>query len=748
MKKALLFLCLFAIAHSIFAGGFIMTGPKDYYWRPNDRITHTPKPFPDGFNPFAIELMNEEANITISDGVASVKISQTFYSPLPDTVQAYFLLPVPLGQDWQELEIKVNNDKYRVENYTPAQSLKVCEEIIRRTGNTAYWQFAQQNIKKVSLYQLPPRQVQHFVITYKHTLNPEAATTYRYEYPVKGQALSPKAARDCAVNINIESTDKEIKWVYQPHLQMPVSRTSGNKVQLNLKKQREAFTQNPEVYFSLSDKEVGYALLTHKTDEDDAGYFMLSLDAGYVDNNQITAKDVTFVIDASQHAAGALANVKAAVGDCIRQLNADDRFNIISFADEANALFESVQPAAANAGKASGFLSGLNAAGNANIEAAIKKTLTSEIEKVRPHMVLFITAGKPSAGETDIDALSELTEDLDLRNVRIYTIGLSETANTILLDRMAQSTLANSSYASSSQIKQNIKNTFQQIGQPVVCNLQYYITNGFDLDMMHPRLFTNIFKGQPLTILGRYDDGGSAAISLTGNGKNDLKRFNYDLPFPEENERNSFIKQIWAARQCGDLLLKLRLVEDNEDWKDEILELAPEQAIVNPYTHRVMLNDQKYSGYEPENPVRAFTESENQKADYGDFEAATGTAAVAASQHLQALYATRLPDEVKQAQADMLYVNDAEKETADVSGEYVYLQGRPFYKTGDNAWWDYALEYKSGKPQRIAIGSEEYYTLATGQPDCLPFLTFAEEITFVLNGRIYQTYIPEETEEE
>ncbi|MFK7904043.1 MAG: VIT domain-containing protein, partial [Chitinophagales bacterium] len=388
MRKIIsLFLLLvcFPVVSSL-AGGFMMVSPEEYYWRPSERISPYMRIFPDDFNPHTTEFWTEKANITIADGVATTELTQSFYNSSFDTVQAYFLLPIPKDLPLEDFEMKIADRNFKADLYTDAQAHKVIEEMVRRTKNPRYWEFANQNLYKVSIYTFTPRSLYHMRISYKQKLPQDDNKTF-FAYNMSSQSFY-KPLREFDLNINIKAPAgekiKQFRSTTHKKDEIEFVRKNDSEGSIKISSRKTANqTKNLAFYYSTAKGTVDYTLYPYKEAGED-GYFMLSFDAGYVSDDAITEKDVLFVLDASEEMGSAnLEASKKALATALKQLHAKDRFNIIRYADETEKAFEVNQAAnAANIGKATTFINASKSGGKSNVEAALKASIPENPEKV------------------------------------------------------------------------------------------------------------------------------------------------------------------------------------------------------------------------------------------------------------------------------------------------------------------------------------------------------------------------------
>ncbi len=727
MKKIFpLLLLLFLPLAATFAGGFMMVSPEDYYWRPTDRISKYLKVFPDDFNPHTTQFWSEKADIQIENGVATTKLTQSFYNSSFDTVQAYFLLPVPKNLPLEDFEMKIADRTYRADLYTEAQAIKVIEEMVRRTKNPRYWEFANQNLYKVSIYTFTPRSLYHMRISYKQKLPQEDNKTF-FAYNMSSQSFY-KPLREFDLNIDIKAPSGEkIKQFFstthkQGEIDFQRKNDSEGSIQISSRKEANQ-TKNLGFYFSTAKGTVDYTLYPYKEAGED-GYFMLSFDAGYVTDEAITEKDVLFVLDASATMGSAnLEAAKKALGASLKLLHAKDRFNIIRYADEVAMAFENTQDAnSANITKAMTFINASESGGGSNMEAGLKASIPENAEKVHPYFVVFINGSEASIGATSDKDLLTLVKEISLRNLHFYTIGVGEEVHVHLLDQIAAHTLGESHYILPDEdVEERIGMIYKDINDPIAVNLHLYNIENFDVIDSYPSNVRNLFKGRPLSVIGRYEDAGKSKISITGSGNGELQRFDMEFDLPESNMSHPFVKRLWAARSVAAQLDKIRL-EGDEDWMEQIAEVAYENSIVSPYSNYVILDEGYYdTDFEP--TLSFFEDEEACEADFEAMKEKKGKGSMQASRLIQRLHNVH----------SLTSLN----ETTMNSSEVIYIDNNPYYKTVDGIWMDARVQEEDLTAQKVPFNSAEYYTILNSHPELCDIIWTGEEIIVYGGGKAY-----------
>jgi Ca-activated chloride channel family protein len=288
---------------------------------------------------------------------------------------------------------------------------------------------------------------------------------------------------------------------------------------------------------------------------------------------------------------------------CLANLNEADRFDIIRFSTEAEDFFEALRPAnKENIGKAQTFVDALKPIGGTAIDEALQKALKlgqgrDEKEK-RPYVVIFLTDGQPTIGETREDTILSNVQKANADGVRIFSFGIGTELNTHLLDRLAEATRAVSQYVIPSEdIEVKLSNFYTKIKDPVLSNVSVAFT-GADIktSQVYPGTMPDLFKGEMLVVFGKYSGKGAAAVKIAGTLSGAKREFVTDVNFADHDTTNEFIPRLWATRRVGWLLDEIRKNGETAELKDEVVKLARRHGIVTPYTAYLILEDERQRG--------------------------------------------------------------------------------------------------------------------------------------------------------
>ena len=134
-----------------------------------------------------------------------------------------------------------------------------------------------------------------------------------------------------------------------------------------------------------------------------------------------------------------------------------------------------------------------------SISGALEEALKNRPD--RPHLVLFITDGKPTIGITDEEPLLKTIERLNTAGTRIFTFGIGYDINTHLLDRVTTLTRASGGYITPDEdIESNISSFYRKIQSPVLMN-PALTAKGARLFQVYPNTLPDLYRGSSITCL-------------------------------------------------------------------------------------------------------------------------------------------------------------------------------------------------------------------------------------------------------
>jgi Ca-activated chloride channel family protein len=584
-------LVLFAPAAASATGLVVIDRPPPG-WRPPPRVPHAFAP---------LELRRHHVTVSIAGQVATTRIEQTFFNPNDRPLEGMYLFPVPRGAKLDGFAMDIDGKLTEAELLDAAKARKIYEDIVRSLRDPALFEYAGQDLFKVRIFPLEPRKEKRVKLEYTQLLTVDGGLL-EYRLPLAPAKFSARPIESVSVTVRLEA-DEPLATIHLPSHAVEVKRDGPRKAVVGF----EARDSRPDAEFRLiwgvePTDDVGLGMLVHRAVGEEEGTFALfAAPAPAAVAAAPQPKDIVFVLDTSGSMAEGdkLGQARRALEFCLRNLDDRDRFGVIRFATEAEALADRLLPAdAASREKALAFVKGFKPIGGTAIADALDRGLklaAADHEPARPCFVVFLTDGLPTVGTTDVGKLvAAVATATETTPIRVFCFGVGTDVNTHLLDRIVESTRAASQYVLPEEdLELKLASFYGKIVSPVLANLELAVEGPVRLTKLHPAPLPDLFKGEQLVVLGRFTGSGRATLTLKGNVAGEPQRFTLTRSFPEgADEGRDFLPRLWAARRVGFLLDQIRLHGESRELRDEAASLARRYGIVTPYTSWLILEDE------------------------------------------------------------------------------------------------------------------------------------------------------------
>jgi len=710
-----------------------------------DGLIIIPEPGPLS-RPFPLEVVYHHVDVEINGNAAETSIDQEFYNPTDNLLEGFYIFPIPKDAVIKNFSMMINGKETPAELLDAVKARQIYEDIVRQVRDPALLEYSNQGLFKVRIFPIERRSSKKISISYSEILDSDNGM-YEYVYPLNTEKFSAKPLQNVTINVNLK-TNNEIKNIYSPTHIVDVVHKDNNNAVISFEEENTKPDTDFKLYYSTNNDDVGLSLLSYQERGQDGYFFLTAAPSFIIDNSGIDSKNITFVIDVSGSMAGdKLKQAKRALLYCINNLNPDDGFDIIRFSTEAYSLFNNLEQADnLNIRKAEKFIDEMKAVGGTNIEEALKIALQEKGSTKKTHLIVFITDGKPTIGETNDEKLVKIVEEANRENKRIFTFGIGNEINTHLLDKITDLTRATRAYISPNEdIEIKISGFYDKVQSPVLTDLSLNVSNRINIFKTYPKGLPDLFRGSSITIFGRYTGEGPASITLSGYLKGVKKTYKIETEFTPDDDEYNFIPPIWASRRIGYLLDQIRLNGEQKELIDEITELAREHGIVTPYTSYLIMEDEDlrirqrglardFSTVPQAEELRIQSES-----DYNYMKEKSGDKSITASEELQGLNSASNFAETKQGSGRINY-KDENGIQQNLSKQVKNVLGRAVYQSG-KFWIDSELQnQKNKKEKRIQFSSGEYFKLLNEKPETSQFLALGQNVRFYFENTFYEIF--------
>ncbi len=689
------------------------------------------------------DLMRHEVHVKIDDQVSRVEVRQVFYNGFHMPMEGTYYFPLPKEASISDFKMTVNGKVLSGELLEKDKARKMYEDIVRRQIDPALLEYVDHQLFSARIFPIPPREEREIVLEYTLLLKKNGSLV-QFSYPLRGTLAAERnvprvdilPVRDAVhsgsdrpgmgnetdqlILIDLESRIS-IKNIYSPSHNVDIDRRDDRHARISYEGKRRSSSENFILYYGLTDDDFGLNAITFRPDSREKAFYMLLISPRTdFSGDEISRKDIVFILDVSGSMRGEkIEQAKEALKYCISHLNRSDRFNIMTFSTEPRLFQPRLVDAASREREALDYIQGIEANGGTNIHDALVQAMQMPFDPNRPSSIVFITDGLPTVGITDIGKIVEGVSGNNKAGIKIFTFGVGYDVNTVLLDRIAQESRSVSDYIEPEEnIEEKISSFYDKVGHPVLTDLRVEY-RGVEVEDVYPRNLSDLFRGSQLTLMGRYDRGGSVGITLRGKINGRDMRWTYDADFSRESSNHDFLPHLWATRKIGYLMDEIRLHGENEELKEEIIRLSKTYGVMSPYTSYLVQEDESFTGrqsFAPGVSAQAMPVLSRDK----------GIGGVAKNEALSMDHGSYAVDMSKKSR---------EMREADALGEsrmdVKWVNGRTFYLK-DGSWVD--SEFQDQKTIDVKTGSQAYLDLVLRYQEIAKFAALGK-VTFKFKDR-------------
>lgn len=537
----------------------------------------------------------------LNDSVAETTVEQTFVNDSSIEQEGTYLFPLPDGATVTSFSLKAGDKVMEARMLSKEEARGIYEAIVRRRRDPALLEYVGRGVFRASVFPIPAHGERLLTLKYAEVLKPEG-TVKKFSYPLSTGRFSTRPIPVSSVSVRLKTT-VPLKTVYSPSHDISVRRIGEHEAAASWEGHGEIPDRDFTLYYATNADDVGLSLLTYPTG-DNGGYFMLiAAPRVNIPKERILPKQIVFVLDrtGSMASNNKMAQARNAMKYCLDSLNANDRFDVITFNESADVLTRSLVPASPeNVAKAQKFVAETDASGGTNIEEALRAALgLLKNETGTQKMVVFMTDGLPTVGETNVETIlanvkrmngGERVVTASLKEAqakddgtRIFSFGVGYDVNVPFLDRLSEQAHATADYVRPEENIESIVSSFYgKVSSPILSRVSLAF-DGIETYDVYPKEMPDLFKNGQLIVAGRYRGNTAGTVRLSGYAQNQPANYKLANAFGDGAARSPLVSRIWATRKIGFLLDQVRL-HSNKEVVDEIVRLSKEYGIITPYT--------------------------------------------------------------------------------------------------------------------------------------------------------------------
>jgi len=677
----------------------------------------------------ALTTRSHTADIVISGPVAKVSVDAVFYNPNPYVMEGTYFFPLSADASVDNFEMNINGKMVRGELLDSEKARSVYEGIVRQMKDPGLLEFVGTKMLKCRVFPMNPNTETKVKLNYSLALKADGGL-YEFTYPLRSAKPEAGAIGTCALRVRIEEKDG-LKTLYSPTHDVDTKRSGDSEATLGFEKTDLMPERDFKVYFSVSKKDVGVSVITQKPAAED-GYFLLAAAPTVEEKSgEAQPKSIVFALDTSGSMAGEkIRQARDALRFCVNSLKPADQFNLVTYATEPARFRDALLPASPENVKAAvEFIDKIEARGGTAMNDALQLSLkTLQGAKGLP-MVVFLTDGLPTIGETNAEAILKNVAADNAAKARLFVFGVGYDVNTQLLDKLAEDNHGSPDYVTPNEnIEVKVSSFFQKVANPALSDVKIEIV-GLKTSDVYPKTLPDLFHGSQVMVLGRFQGGGQKAIKLAGTVNGKPQEFVYETNFAETAD-NGFLPRLWATRKVAFLLDEIRLRGKNQELVDEVVKLGKQYGIMTPYTSFLVVED----GGRPEVARRLRGAADRLADEKGGAGAVERAAQLGALKH-------KAPPAPAAKPASMGFSKlEAEMVGKAAESAIVQIADKTFYRKPDGFLVDSLYDEAKQKDKIVEVKpfSDAYFALLKKHPGIGRYLAEAKPMVIVVDGEVYK----------
>lgn len=559
-------------------------------------------------------LTHTKVEVEVTGFMQAVTVTQTFQNPFSAPVEALYVFPLPDDAAVHDMTLTAGGRVTRAQIQKRSVARQQYETAKAEGRRAALLDQERPNIFTQSLANLLPGESVEVALQYVaplryddgvYTLNFPMVVGPRYvpgaTLPGESQGSgatpdttsvpdasritppSARSGRDIEVTVRLDAgTVIEDLWSVSHRLE--VDRPASSRMSLWLHPLDTLPNKDLVVRWRVSGTQARAAMLAG------GGAFALMLNPEAKDANlPPTPKEMVFVIDTSCSMNGPpLDAAKRAMTRALEQMNPDDTFMLIDFADTASSFHDSPLPATdTQVRRAEAYLQALPAGGGTNQLSGIRRALARPEDPKRLRMVLLMTDGF-IGNEEEI-----LAETRKLRGeARVFGFGIGSSVNHFLLSRLSEEGRGFYQYVRPDEDAGEAVDRFvRRVRRPLITGL-VVDWGGLQVADTMPAEVVDLFDAQPLIILGRYRAEGAGTVVLRGKRAGLPVVFEVPVTLPALSSEGHALSMAWARRRIEQLSAAQYNIEQPQAV-EQITSLGLEFHLVTKYTSLVAVEENR-----------------------------------------------------------------------------------------------------------------------------------------------------------
>ena len=661
--------------------------------------------------PVAAQVVRTSSRVHADlDGrVVRYEVTETYTNRGGRVGEADYMLPLPKGAAFEDLALSINGEMVTGETMNADRARGVYEEIVRKLRDPALVEWMGHGLLRARIFPIQPGEEKRVVVRF-------SAIAEREGDALRLDWLGDRRAGDAGDNTSFTLTypaDAAFGDAYSPTHSLVAAREQNRRV-ARIDDARGPVTLLVPVR---SSTKAAVSLLANAPSGED-GFALITLSPP-ARPARATPRDIVLVIDVSGSMSGRkIEQARAAGRQLLQTLTPSDRFRLIDFSSDVRSFRDGWTPATdANVRAATDYLDALRANGGTNIQGALDEALASDSPDGRLPLVLFLTDGAPTVGETRPDAIVQHAGDLR-RQRRIFTFGIGADVNASLLEQLALQGRGTATFVRPEEsVERAVGVVADRLTRPVATDVHIH-ADGVRLYGLEPEGALDLFAGQDLVVLARYTGTREdATLVIDGTTSDGPVHWTGRVSFPARAPGNAFVARLWAAQRVGYLSAERHRNGGNPELDGELRQLGERYGIPTELTSYLVTEQGALSGLQGQATPVIGIRKQSMPAQ---------PSANAASAPAMQFEAAKVASEQRAATS----LGDLDKDALRDMKESVRFAGNRTFTLQDSVWAE-ARPLDGIAIVKVKAFSPAYFALVQNVPELAPLFAVGERVRVI-----------------
>ena len=581
-------------------------------------------------------LRHTDIKADVSGFIARVKVTQTFYNPTDERIEAVYVFPLPHEAAVDNMTMVIGERKIVGIIKRRAEARQIYEQALAAGQTAALLEQERPNIFTQSVGNIDPGQDVNIEISYVDVLNYDMGT-YEFHFPM---VVGPRFIPGAPVS-DPQPTPPELQGKVSPpvpdttrvpdasRISPPVLKPghrNGHDISLSLRldagvpiqglkvanheaevvregKDRAEVALSPAdsipnkdfvLRYHVVGKKPEMAVLGHTGNYTDArrlghGYFMLMIQPK--EDERLTKsppREIVFLLDVSGSMRGQKTEkVKEAMRDMLNLCREIDTMQVITFASRTQQLFEKPVPVnKGNVAKALNFTQGVRGSGGTHMLEGVKRSIDQPIDKERVRIVIMLTDGFIGNEAEIIEHVGKSCGD----QIRFWAIGIGSSPNMFLVDGVARQ-------GGGMGKRLGLNDIAAGLAEEVITRIQRAQLAKIKIDWgslkvaeTYPAKIPELWAGRPVILFGRYTGGGAAEINVNGFVEGEAISWPLRVTLPENQPAHDVLAKVWSRKKIEDLMQQTYYM-GSPAVEEEVTAIALDYRLMSQYTSFVAVDE-------------------------------------------------------------------------------------------------------------------------------------------------------------